>query len=89
MLIEKVKDTKNEIKMALLDLDLRDDVAIFKSGHEVIIVSPIMVQGQIHFMTLTNIAHDLYRFDDLLEYLEDEEFGFAYYKPYRDLDIYY
>ena len=89
MLLEKLKDTRKEIEVALQDLDLRDDVAIFKNGNETVIVSPVMVLGQIHFMTLTNIAHDLYRLDDLVEYLEDEEFGFAYYKPYQDLDIYY
>ena len=88
MLIEKVKDTRNEIEMALHDLEW-DDVAVFKSGNETIIASAVMVQGEKHFILLTNIAHDLCRQDDFVEYLEDEEFGFLYYKPYRDLDIYY
>ena len=88
MLIEKVKDTRNDIETALRDLNI-EDVAVFKSGYKTIITSFVMVQGQSHFMVLSDIAHDIYRFDDLAEYLQDEEFGFAYYKPYKDLDIYY
>ena len=88
MLIEKVKNVRNEIETALRDLNV-EDVAIFKNGNETIIASFVMVQGQTHFMVLSEIAHDIYRFDDLAEYLEEREFGFAYYKPYKDLDIYY
>ena len=88
MLLEKVKDTRKEIWIALNDLCI-DDVAVFKSGNETIITSFVMVQGEAHFMVLSDVVHDIYRFDDLVEYLEKEEFGFAYYKRYRDLDIYY
>ena len=88
MLIEKVKNVRNDIETALRDLNI-EDVAVFKSEYKTIITSSVMVQGQTHFMVLSDIAHDIYRFDDLAEYLEEREFGFAYYKPYKDLDIYY
>lgn len=86
MLIEKVENKK--IWEALNDLHM-EDVAIFKSENEPLIASAVMFHGEKYFMVWTNIVNELYSHEELVDYLEDEEFGFAYYKPYRDLDIFY
>ena len=88
MLIEKVKDTYAEIMAALQDLNIQD-IAVFKNGNDTVIVSILNNEGPTQFIVLTDMAIQVNQFDELAEFLQIEGFGFAYYKPYRDLDIMY
>ena len=88
MLIEKTKNKREEIENVLSDLDM-DEVAVFKSGDEAVIVFAVWSQGVRSYILLTNTARDIYIYQDLVEFLKEKDFGFVYCKPYEDLDIYY
>ena len=93
MLLEKVKDNQKDIEVALKDLHY-EDVAVFKSGNDTVIVSFVKCTDPRsfwpkQFIVFTNIFADVFSFGEMSEFLKSGEFGFAYYKPYQDLDIYY